>query len=962
MKNQITLLLLLAGLVFQQTALAGTFIIKGTVTDESKRPLAGKVIYISSESGSSGCIFQRKVITNNNGYYIDSLTCSADFAFIQVQTTDCNGRPYIHRMVPGSQRVIESNFVMCGTSSLVACKAAFTYSPYSASITTSTSNYPFVLLFTSASSETVPGDSIVSRTWSFGDRTQLLTGNEPIIRHAFPGPGTYQVTLSIKTARGCESKTTTSVIVKEQPCTVNTKVFIQRQTDRYFQFSSVQDNLAPGDTIIKRIWSFGDGSVLDGNEISPVKKYSDTGSYKICLQFKTKFGCNGEACLSIKVKDSLFVNASCKALFTVQSEGLTTFVNSNVASAGIYNNGRKDSIISRSWYINDSLQGPFTTSNPIDFRKTFIKAGTYNITLVIKTAGGCESKYVQTITLQAQNCNLSTKALVAKNNGLQYVFNRLFTNNIPGDSIISTSWKFGDGTTLEGNQESPYKVYQQSGKYTVCVVSKTKYGCVSEACITIEAKDSVIVPTDCKAYFTYEINNGVLQLNSASSKSSSGGIGTQSDSIISRTWVLADTAKYTVAGSRTDFSYSFAKSGTYTVLLYIKTRLGCESKYAASVVIPPVVCRFDAKIETGRFVGLVRDFKNATNTLPSGDSIVKRTWKFGNGTTLDGNNPNPTITYSKPGKYTVCLIAESVKGCISENCIDIIVSDSLPTATNCKAAFGYSINSNIVYFNSRESAASINSANTVGFDSIVSRTWYFGDNASGSAGLTGNEIETKHEYLQPGTYTVYLVIKTKLGCESKFSVTFTIAGSQSACKAVADFKFETAGGLKVQFASGASSAGTSNDSLVSRIWSFGDNTVLTGNVINPLKEFRIPGSYKTCLQVKTASGCKSEICKDIRIADTANTSPISITYLSIIAINPNPVQTKMAVTVYSKLPDINSEFTIYDLNGNPKMSFKKSLTQGNNILEIYAGQLSPGLYFLKVANAYGKDSMQFYKQ
>ena len=101
---------------------------------------------------------------------------------------------------------------------------------------------------------------------------------------------------------------------------------------------------------------------------------------------------------------------------------------------------------------------------------------------------------------------------------------------------------------------------------------------------------------------------------------------------------------------------------------------------------------------------------------------------------------------------------------------------------------------------------------------------------------------------------------------------------------------------------------------------------------------------------------------EIRVADTANTSPISITYLKIIAINPNPVQTKMAVTVYSKLPDINTEFTIYDLNGNPKMSFKKSLTQGNNILEIYAGQLSPGLYFLRVANAYGKDSMQFYKQ
>jgi hypothetical protein len=44
------------------------------------------------------------------------------------------------------------------------------------------------------------------------------------------------------------------------------------------------------------------------------------------------------------------------------------------------------------------------------------------------------------------------------------------------------------------------------------------------------------------------------------------------------------------------------------------------------------------------------------------------------------------------------------------------------------------------------------------------------------------------------------------------------------------------------------------------------------------------------------------------------------------------------------------------------MSFKKTLTEGNNTLEIYADRLTPGLYFLRVANAYGKDSMQFYKQ
>jgi hypothetical protein len=44
------------------------------------------------------------------------------------------------------------------------------------------------------------------------------------------------------------------------------------------------------------------------------------------------------------------------------------------------------------------------------------------------------------------------------------------------------------------------------------------------------------------------------------------------------------------------------------------------------------------------------------------------------------------------------------------------------------------------------------------------------------------------------------------------------------------------------------------------------------------------------------------------------------------------------------------------------MSFKKELAAGNNILEISADRLNPGLYFLRVGNAYGRDSAQFYKQ
>lgn len=1136
MKKYLIHLLILFGLGIQTNLLAGTFIIKGTVTDENRRPLAGKVLLISAESGDPGCNVQKRVQTNANGYYIDSVSCGGEIRFINVQTTDCNGRLFVHRMVPGSTRVIESNFVLCGTPVTIACNAAFTVVPAISSPTL------FQYGFLSGDSKAAPGDSIVARTWLFGDRTAPVTGNEINLRHAFPGPGNYQVTLLIKTRRGCESRITNTVVVKEQPCRVATKVFIKRQAGLYLQFSSIEENLAAGDSIVKRSWSFGDGSSLDGNEISPVKKYKDSGTYRVCLQFKTKYGCTGEACIAVRVKDSSTSNTSCRAYFTTTSEGLAAWFSSEQSAAGLLPNGMRDTIISRSWYINDILV-PVTTPNPINFRYLFQQPGTYSIKLVIKTRSGCESKFEQRITLLNQNCNLSTKAVVVKSSGLEFLFERLVTNVNSGDSIVSTIWKFGDGTSLDQSQGRPYKAYRQPGKYTVCVYTRTQKGCSSEACITVEAKDSTIEPTDCKALFTYEVKDNVVYLNSGRSTASGGGIGTRPDSIVSRIWYFgsntrgievpgnqetmryafdqpgtypvilyiktrmgceskyvayvvispaqcrfgtqisiarmsglsfqfnafhsnlssndsivkrswsfgdgtynegneakpiktyAKAGKYKVClvaksakgctsescieieikdsvavpadcfafftyeidnnvvklnssrsrssnnglsaapdtiisrtwyfgnntrgievpGSQWDMKYAFEQPGTYTITLVIKTRQGCESKYTTTVVIRPADCRFDSRISVGRQSGLSYQFRAEHAGLIAGDSIVKRSWSFGDGTFNEGNDDKPVKTYTKAGRYKVCLIAKSRRGCVSESCFEINVTDSSIAPYSCKALFDYRINGTVVYFNSAASTGSPVIGGTT--DSIISRTWYLGNATSGPT-YTGNEVEVKFDYLKPGTYTAYLVIKTRSGCESKYAVTFTI---QPACKAIADFKFEQTAPNKIQFASGASTS-TSGDTITQRIWSFGDNSLMTGNVVNPEKVYRTAGTYRVCLQVKTSKGCVADVCKDVRVLDTTNTPGIAINYLKIVSINPNPVQSRMVVTVWSRLPNMSTEFTVYDVNGNPKLSFKKELAAGNNILEVFADRLNPGLYFLRVGNAYGRDSAQFYKQ
>src|SRR5205823_5044368 len=74
---------------------------------------------------------------------------------------------------------------------------------------------------------------------------------------------------------------------------------------------------------------------------------------------------------------------------------------------------------------------------------------------------------------------------------------------------------------------------------------------------------------------------------------------------------------------------------------------------------------------------------------------------------------------------------------------------------HCNASFVHSIDSNKVKFDSHESQPGA-------YDSIISRTWSFGD----STYADGNIIDLLHEYKDTGWYYACLTIKTKKGCEN----------------------------------------------------------------------------------------------------------------------------------------------------------------------------------------------------
>lgn len=751
MKKMIRFVCIVFCLFLQTQLFANTVIVKGSVKDSANNPVANRTVRIySTDSSNHGCLISHTKVTNPNGYYIDTLTCNGDIRKLSVIVENCNGVKITHEIAVTPNNIIESNFIICKPNipnGIVPCKAAFSYT-----------SLPTGIKFNSAGSAgTFAADSIISRTWTFGDTSATLTGNIVDPTHAYTKPGAYNVCLSIKTKNGCESKFCSTVVFTpaSNDCHVQAVVSAEKIGNKIFRFNSAQSSTSLGDSIVQRIWKFGDGFSIDGNQVNPAREYKDTGVYNVCLSVRTMKGCEKQYCLSLVVRDSATqpLPANCKASFTFSTQGTTVKFNAagSVAPAG-------DSIISRTWLFGD--QTASLTGNHVDPSHQFANAATYHVCLYIKTKGGCESNICQNIVIH-DSTTIPTGCKAFFTYTLKdslVVFNSAGSvGSSPSDSIISRTWYYTDSATnvsLTGNIISPSYPYTKPGTYTVYLVIKTQSGCESKYSgkVVIEPKP---VPTNCKAIFTYSIKDSTIVFNSAGSTGTS-----PADSIISRTWSYSDSStSVSLPGNIITPSYPYTKPGSYKVNLVIKTQNGCESRYTGTVVIPPkpapTNCKayfsFTLQNKTAKF-----NSSNASATSAE-DSIISRIWLFGDSATnaaLQGNKIDPVHEYRKAGTYHVYLYIKTKSGCESKYESIVVIA---PVNCTVQATFNAErISLKKIQFNSSLSTTAQN-------DSIVQRTWRFGDNTS----LDGNEISPVKEFSLLGFYNTCLQVRTANGCEAK---------------------------------------------------------------------------------------------------------------------------------------------------------------------------------------------------
>jgi PKD repeat protein len=508
----------------------------------------------------------------------------------------------------------------------------------------------------SANATAGPGASITAFHWSFGDGTSATTLT-PNTLHNYTSSGTYAVSLFIESTGGCRDTITKLINIFVASGSCHAQFRDSMLQPNKFIFQSGSSTTAPGDSIIQRIWSYGDGTGNSGNYVNTDHIYQVGGTYTVCLRIVSASGCIDSFCKVITAATP--PPATCHANFNfyvlTTNRRAVQFSNSSTVSSGS---------VSYLWSFGD---GSTSTSNAGVTDHVYAAAGTYQACLKLTTSTGCKDSICKTIVIldSAATCHANFTYNVGAGGEVH------FTNT---STTLGTTaqyvWNFGSAAT--GSAINPVVTFPP-GSYNVCLRVYSS-SCMDSICKTITIAPPP-PPTNCVSYFTYEnlpfTNPAVRQIrfNSTPSNTAAG------DSIISRKWQFGDGSSLT--GNIISPVHNYSLAGTYTVCLTIKTARGCEKTECKTVIVTQVNSACVPHFTWQRTAPKQATFNSLSSWVPVGDTIVQRRWSFGDGNQLlTGNVVAPVHNYLFNGVYTGSLRNVTTNHCEQTVTLPVILQDS----------------------------------------------------------------------------------------------------------------------------------------------------------------------------------------------------------------------------------------------------------------------------------------------
>ena len=141
--------------------------------------------------------------------------------------------------------------------------------------------------------------------WTFGDGRDTCIMIDPLqpvpnldIRHTYPGPGVYRACVRILFQGGCIAESCREVVIRAASNVCGGYLTDSLTGPRTFKFKGFSINNQTDEVLYYR-WTFGDGTTALGREVTHT--YNQGGEYRVCLNIKTRLGCETTICKTISV-------------------------------------------------------------------------------------------------------------------------------------------------------------------------------------------------------------------------------------------------------------------------------------------------------------------------------------------------------------------------------------------------------------------------------------------------------------------------------------------------------------------------------------------------------------------------------------------------------------------------------------------------------------------------------------
>jgi gliding motility-associated-like protein len=701
-------------------------------------------------------------------------------------------------------------------------------------------------------------EDVLSYTWNFGDGT---TSNEQFPSHSYATPGTYNISLTMKTRSGCTETYSLANAVKvgTKPKAAFTAQPLKVCAREFVNFTNESAN---ADDFL---WHFGDGGTSKSKD--PSYQYNDLEWFDVKL-IAYNNGCpdsiTRERYIYIKPPIAAFVispdcNNKRKVIFKDQSSGAQT------------------------WYWDF---GDGTTSkqqNPP--MHTYAAFGNYTVSLTV-TNDSCTHTASQVINITNIKPDFTATPKVACNP--QEVSFVPFGSNIT--SIDQFSWSFGEGTTDTSSGPTKF-TYNKTGYYDVTLFINDKYGCKD----TIEKKQYIRIngpvakfasnnPTGCSGMTTmfqdstitdgvnrivtwkWDFGDSIVQtFNNPPFQHTYNDVGYYDVKLVVQDaagctdtaensnfiklsylkaeWYVPDAScpgannefyNYTKGSSfstlwdfgdgttSTDIAakHTYADTGVYNVKLKVQDRIGCIDSLTKSFEVGIPVASFTVNNPVSYCTPFQARFKNTSNFA------YILFWDLDGGTS---SQPNPVNYYTEKGNYNIKLVVESPGGC----------KDSTTKQITVKG-----IEDAQISYNPHNGCNPL-TVDMKAFSEMNGKfLWDFGD---GNLVDTGTNKIT-HKYTNIGKFVPKIILQEPGGCIIPVTGpdTIRIRGAK------ADFTFNKNFFCDSGYIVTVDST-RFNEPIVSYDWDFGDGTTSTAQ--NPAHKYLSPGIYTIALAVRTQSGC-----------------------------------------------------------------------------------------------------------